>query len=271
MEISTGASVQLDALHSASAAMRQLAEQGAGIAEAAEEGERAGRDIRATANATRAEMARAVDTLLGAREVVRTSAEEMAGLRDATAAIDDFVAAISEIASQTNLLALNAAIEAARAGSAGRGFAVVAQEVRALAEQSARAADEVTESVRRIRARVASAVAAVETGTTRLQDVEHVAGAASDALARIEGAVARVEEVSGLVTAAVFENREAITAAEQALVSARDAAAAHAAAAEQVAASTEQTSASVQQVSATAEVLEAGAVRVRDVVKEFRT
>ena len=271
MEISAGATVQLDALHSASAAMRQLAEQGAVIAEAAEEGERAGRDIRATANTTRAEMAKAVDTLLGAREVVRTSAQEMAALRDATAVIDDFVAAISEIASQTNLLALNAAIEAARAGSAGRGFAVVAQEVRALAEQSARAAEEVTENVRKVRARVASAVAAVETGTTRLQDVEQVAGAASEALARIESAVARVEQVTGEVTSAVFENREAITAAERALVAARDAAAAHAAAAEEVAASTEQTSASVQQVSATAEVLEAGAVRVRDVVKEFLT
>jgi methyl-accepting chemotaxis protein len=271
MEMSHGASLQLDALESASAAMRQLAEEGAAIGEAAEESERAGSDIRVTANATRAEMARAVDTLLGAREVVHSSAQEMTALKDATATVDDFVRVISEIASQTNLLALNAAIEAARAGSAGRGFAVVAQEVRALAEQSADAADEVTASVRNIRARVASAVAAVESGATRLRDVEGVAGAASDALGKIELSVARVEDAASKVTRAVAENRHAITAAEGSLTSARDAAANHAAAAQEVAASTEQTSASVQQVSATAEMLQTAAVRVRAMVKEFRT
>ncbi len=270
-EISSGATVQLDALHSASAAMTQLAEQGAAIADAAEEQERAGRDIRTTTTATRAEISRAVDTLLGARAVVDESSREMASLREAAATVDDFAAVISEIASQTNLLALNAAIEAARAGSAGRGFAVVAQEVRALAEQSARAADEVTDNVRRIRARVASAVAAVETGTTRLRDAEAVAGGASAALARIEQAVARVESASTRVTEMVFENQSALGAVEEALVSARDAAASHAAAAEEVAASTEQTAATVQQVSATAELLQAGAERVHGMVSEFRT
>ncbi|MBV9880360.1 MAG: hypothetical protein JO180_07685 [Gemmatirosa sp.] len=270
-EISSGATVQLDALHSASAAMTQLSEQGAAIADAAEEQERAGRDIRATTTATRAEISRAVDTLLGARAVVDESSREMASLREAATVVDDFASVISEIASQTNLLALNAAIEAARAGSAGRGFAVVAQEVRALAEQSARAADEVTDNVRRIRARVASAASAVETGTMRLRDAETVAGGASAALARIDQAVARVESASSRVTEMVFENQSALGAVEEALVSARDAAASHAAAAEEVAASTEQTAATVQQVSATAELLQAGAVRVHGMVREFRT
>ncbi len=62
-EISTGAAVQLDALHSASAAMTQLAEQSAAIAGAAGEQEQAGRDIRTTATATRAEISRALDAL----------------------------------------------------------------------------------------------------------------------------------------------------------------------------------------------------------------
>ena len=195
----------------------------------------------------------------------------MGALREAAAVVDDFAAVISEISSQTNLLALNAAIEAARAGSAGRGFGVVAQEVRALAEQSAKAADEVADHVRRIRARVASAAAAAEMGRTRLRDAETVANGATAALARIEQAVAQVEAASARVTEVVFENRSALTAAEEALASARDAAASHAAAAEEVAASTEQTAATVQQVSATAEMLQAGAVRVNGMVGEFRT
>ncbi|GLC27110.1 methyl-accepting chemotaxis protein [Roseisolibacter agri] len=271
LEISNGASVQLDALHSASAAMEQLAEQGAAIAEAAEASERAGREIRGTATGTRAEIARAVDALLGAREGADDSAREMAALREATAVVDDFVAVISEIASQTHLLALNASIEAARAGSAGRGFAVVAQEVRALAEQSAAAADEVTDNVRRIRERVTSAVTASEAGAARLRDAELVAGGASRALARIEDSVKRVEEASERVTALTFENRAAIEAAERALVSARDAAASHAAAAEEVAASTEETAAAVEQVSATAEELSGGASALRGLLGEFRT
>jgi methyl-accepting chemotaxis protein len=271
LEISGGATVQLDALHSASAAMRQLAEQGAEIAEAADASEAAGREIRTTANATRHEIARAVDGLLGAREVVGESAREMAALRETAAAVDDFAAVIGEIASQTHLLALNASIEAARAGSAGRGFAVVAQEVRALAQQSAAAAEEVTGNVRRIRTRLTAAASAVETGAARLADAGTIAEGAARALDAVEEAVARVESAAERVTEAVFENRAAIGAAEDALASARDAAASHAAAAEEVAAATEQTAAAVEEVSVTADELRNGAAAVRGKVGEFRT
>jgi methyl-accepting chemotaxis protein len=271
MEISSGASEQLDALHDAGAAVRQLAEQGAAIGEAVEESEQAGRDIRTTATATRGEMTRAVETLLGAREIVGASSREMVALKDAAGVIDDIAQVIGEIAAQTNLLALNAAIEAARAGSAGRGFAVVAQEVRALAAQSAKAAEDVTGHVTLIRERVASAASAVETGATRLRDVEAVAGGASQALSRIEEAVTRVGAASARVSATVAENRDAIQAVERALLRARDTAESHAAAAQEVAASTEETSATVEQVSATAEVLHDGARRMRELVATFRT
>lgn len=69
--------------------------------------------------------------------------ETVQGLSAAAEKIGDVVKLISEIASQTNLLALNATIEAARAGDAGRGFAVVAAEVKALADQTAKATDDI--------------------------------------------------------------------------------------------------------------------------------
>lgn len=271
MDISQGASLQLDALNNASDTVKVLAEAGATIGEAAEETERVGRDIRNTTNTTRDQVQVAVDTLLGARTSVLESRSEMTSLRDATAIIDDFVGVISEIATQTNLLALNAAIEAARAGSAGRGFAVVAQEVRTLAEQSANAANEVTENVKRIRTRIASASSAVESGATRLKDAETVAASVSIALTRIEEAVAQVEGAATRVSGAVSANRASLGAVQKSLTSARDTAEGHAAAAEEVAASTEQTSASAQEVSATAEMLQTASLRVRGLIGEFRT
>jgi methyl-accepting chemotaxis protein len=271
MDISHGASLQLDALNAASDAVHTLAEAGATIGEAAEETDGAGRDIRATANTTRDQVQRALDTLLGVREAVMDSTREMTALKDATAVVDDFVGVISEIATQTNLLALNAAIEAARAGSAGRGFAVVAQEVRTLAEQSASAAHEVTENVKRIRARIASASNSVESGATRLRDVQEVASGVSEALSRIEGVVARVECSAARVSLAVSANQASLGAVQRSLTSARDTAEGHAAAAEEVAASTEETSASAEEVSGTAEMLQTASLRVRGLIGEFRT
>ncbi|MCC6241686.1 MAG: hypothetical protein IT353_02540 [Gemmatimonadaceae bacterium] len=271
MDISHGASLQLGALNTASNTVKVLAEAGATIGEAAEETERVGRDIRDTTNATRDQVQVAIDTLLAARTVVLESRNEMTALRDSTTLIDDFVGVISEIATQTNLLALNAAIEAARAGNAGRGFAVVAQEVRALAEQSASAANQVTENVKRIRARIASASGSVESGATRLKDAEAVAAGVSDALSRIEHAVEQVEGAATRVSGAVHANRASLGAVQKSLTSARDTSEGHAAAAEEVAASTEQTSASAQEVSATAELLQTASLRVRGLIGEFRT
>lgn len=87
--------------------------------------------------------------LLDMMKVTSQVQEKVESLNITSRSVANIIQTITSIASQTNLLALNAAIEAARAGNAGRGFAVVADEVRKLAEQSAAAANEIGDLIRK--------------------------------------------------------------------------------------------------------------------------
>jgi methyl-accepting chemotaxis protein len=99
------------------------------------------------------------------REVIRSSAHFVQDLGGMAEDIGKIVGVIDEIAEQSNLLALNAAIEAARAGEHGLGFAVVAEEVRKLAERSARSTGEIADLVSRIQSQVGKAVSNMEKST----------------------------------------------------------------------------------------------------------
>ncbi|MFN8581861.1 MAG: methyl-accepting chemotaxis protein [Gemmatimonadaceae bacterium] len=130
-------------------------------------------------------VATAIERLVHTKQFVGESAAIMDELSAGTRRINEFVAAIRDLAEQTNLLALNAAIEAARAGHEGRGFAVVAQEIRRLAEQSARASDSASEILTSFASQAQRAAEQMERGRAGLADVESISLSAQRALQAI--------------------------------------------------------------------------------------
>jgi methyl-accepting chemotaxis protein len=132
--------------------------------------------------------------------------------------IGQVVALISDIAAQTNLLALNATIEAARAGEAGRGFAIVAQEVKALAEQTAKATDQIKDRVGSVQGRVDAAVEAIKSIEDVVRDLNAVAGRLSSAM---EEQRATVGQIAG-TTSGVASDAHAVLAGIEQVVRATD-------------------------------------------------
>ncbi len=129
------------------------------------------------------------------------------GLADAANRIGEVVRLISDVASQTNLLALNATIEAARAGEAGKGFAVVANEVKSLANQTAKATDEIATQVNSVQTITLEAVQAIEVIAGTIRTISEISSAIASA---VNEQSAATSEIASNVSQVAAGTREVI-------------------------------------------------------------
>ena len=198
-EVMSGLSTASSSLDSTSNALGENAEQTQSqTADAAAASAQASANVETVATATE-ELTASIQEISGqvsqssniaanAMDQAEATSQQASALVEAADRVGEIVELIADIAEQTNLLALNATIEAARAGDAGKGFAVVASEVKSLANQTAKATEDISQQIQ-----------AIQTATS----------GSADAIRGIREIIGQINEISGSIASAVEEQSAA--------------------------------------------------------------
>lgn len=202
-------------------------------------------DIRITANSAEDSYTQArtyADEADRSREEMKAMMEAMSRINDASQQVGNIISEIEDIASQTNLLSLNASIEAARAGDAGKGFAVVADQIRQLAEQSAKSAAE-TRTL-------------IETSLNAINDGSKTVDVVNASIDRVVEGIELIAQSSKSISEMSNDQAEAMKQAELGI--------------NQISEVVQSNSATAEESSATSQELSAQAITMDSLISKFR-
>jgi len=223
--------------HAMSINSQQTTRQATSVAAASEEASASVQTVASAAEELSSSIAEIARQVAQSSRVSQAASDEanhtndmVVGLAETSTRIGDVVRLINDIASQTNLLALNATIEAARAGDAGKGFAVVANEVKSLANQTARATDEISAQIGAVQGATQQAVTAIGGIVARIREINEIATAIASAVEEQSAATAEIarnvqqaasgtQEVSATIGSVRHAAAETGTAADLVLAS----------------------------------------------------
>jgi methyl-accepting chemotaxis protein len=215
-----GAQAQTREVMIVSSAVEELTRSVRQVADMAEAAARAARQALEAAQKGDEAVRGTLEGIQRTRAEVQTIAKKIKSLGDRSLEISEIVTTIDEIAAQTNLLALNAAIEAAGAGEAGARFGIVADEVRRLAERSAKATRDIAALIKKVQGETQDAIAVVERGTQEVETGYRVTVQAGTSLAEIATVSQRSAELAqdiSLATQRQVRGAEGVAVAVQSI------------------------------------------------------
>jgi twitching motility protein PilJ len=204
-QIAAGSQRQADEITNTSSAVEEMAASMSQVSRNAEASAEAARRALDMAEHGDRSVRDTSEAMVRIDSAVQRTAEKMKLLAKRSSEISEIIDLINDVASQTNLLSLNAAIEAAHAGEAGLGFSVVAEEIRKLAERSARATRDVGGLIKAIQNETSEALEAMENGMSEVRDGSVLANQARQALQEISGVVRQSAELIEEISAASEE------------------------------------------------------------------
>lgn len=269
-QIASGAENQAQNTNHSLQTVQKMSEKMAQIAAYAQQVTELSDETVTAANEGNQAIAESIQQMKHIETTTKTASETINTLGSKSAEIQNIVAAITAIADQTNLLALNAAIEAAWAGEHGHGFVVVAEEVRKLAEQSARAAEQIRHIIQDIQQDIRLSVDSMQQGTAAVHKGSQLTEQAGIAFQKISTAIRTVYQQLQEVSAAVQQLDEESAMIVNAIENVQNIAQDFSANTQHVAAAAEEQNASMEEILASSQMLAQLADELQAAINTFK-